>query len=205
MPRRYLVVALLLALADGVLIFQVSRVLTAAQPLPASPPPRVSKAGPPVPKGEAAPAPVPPLTTFGNVATKNLFHVDRREAPPPQQAAPLVPPAPKPRLFGVVKTGGGDIAYLEDPTTKKVHGYRVGDQIAGGQVNIIEDDRVKIQRGVETIEVLLRDPAKAQAVAAPGPRPSLPPALRPGSPTPPTAPRPTPLRRLPPRPGVPQG
>jgi hypothetical protein len=64
-------------------------------------------------------------------------------------------------------------AYVEDPVTKMVRGYQIGDTVAGWRLDQIREDRVVIagaERGM--LEVLLRDPGKprpalvASAVAA---------------------------------------
>ncbi len=72
------------------------------------------------------------------------------------------PPGPQPLLYGVV--AGGVVksrAYIEDPVTKAVRGYQIGDTVAGWRLEQIREDRVVIagaERG--TLEVLLRDPVK---------------------------------------------
>ena len=75
---------------------------------------------------------------------------------------------------------GAPIAYLEDPNTKRVGGYRVGDSVAGGMVQTISSEGVVINRPDGNMDVRLRDPGK------PRPTPvALPPggawALRPAS------------------------
>lgn len=126
----------------------------------------------------------PPLTAFVPVAEKNLFSPNRTEVvpeppkppPPPPGAAPAAPPAPKPRLYGIViGAGEGGRAYLEDPRTRKVFGYTIGDSVADSRLERIETDRVVMRRGSESFEVLLRDPTK--------PRPAPPPPVpAPGTP-----------------------
>ena len=57
------------------------------------------------------------------------------------------------------------IAYLEDPLTKRVAGYRIGDAIAGGTVKVITADNVVITRSDGNIDVRLRDPSKPRPIA----------------------------------------
>ncbi len=100
------------------------------------------------------------------IATRNLFSPTRTEAAvtAPAVQAPL---PPKPNLYGVVLGNVVRIAYLEDPLTKRVAGYRVGDPIAGGTVQTISDDRVVVIRPDGPVSVVLRDAAKPRpAVAA---------------------------------------
>ena len=168
----------------------------------------------------------PPAVAYSGIADKNLFSPTRTErgpepAPtvtpgrvmptPPQPPPP--PPPPKPFLNGVVVLDTGAIAYLEDPTTKKVAAYRVGDAIAGGTIESIAHDHVVLNRPSGRLEVRLRDPAKPRQVVTPQtpsrrepgaiPRPQVQPTP-PGQPGGvPTSPRPFPpnlLRRVPPPP-----
>ncbi|HVG79118.1 MAG TPA: hypothetical protein VNF03_13330 [Patescibacteria group bacterium] len=104
------------------------------------------------------------------MAARNLFSPTRTESPPAATVA-ASPVAIKPSLFGVVLRDGAPIAYLEDPNTKRVGGYRVGDSVAGGVVQTISSEGVVINRPDGNMDVRLRDPGK--------PRPT-PVALPPG-------------------------
>ena len=112
--------------------------------------------------------PVPVRTDATNVgslpvdgaASGDIFDPFRGSA----DAAPTGPP---PLLFGVVAGGGvKSRAYIEDPETKGVHGYQIGDTVAGWRLEQIREDRVVIAGARRAVlEVLLRDPVK--------PRPAL--------------------------------
>jgi hypothetical protein len=151
----------------------------------------------------AAPAPStapPPLTAYAVVAERNLFSPNRSEVTPeppkptvPTPTVAAAPPAPKPRLHGVIiGRDGGPRAYLEDPRTRKTFAYTIGDTVAESKVEQIGADRVVLRRGPETFEVLLRDPSKPRppplpatpipGVGAPTMPPGVP-AVPPGSPT----------------------
>jgi hypothetical protein len=161
----------LLALAAGA---GLVRELTRMPPLP-PPPPVVS---------EPAPRPVMvaarhqlsgPVETaqYAIIAVRNLFSASRAEQ---AEAEATVATGPKPYLHGVVLDGDQSRAYLEDPTTQRVSGYRVGDAVGGGTLVRILEDRVVIRRPEGLVEVILKDPAKPQpapaapaAPAAPGP------------------------------------
>lgn len=123
-----------------------------------------------------------PTTTWTTIATRNLFSPTRSEAPAGAAASFAPGPAlPRPQLYGVVLREGAPVAYLEDPATKRVAGYRIGDAIAGGTVQSISADRVVLQRPDGPVDVRLHDPAK--------PRPPAPPPAPDGAGTvPPTAP-----------------
>jgi hypothetical protein len=102
------------------------------------------------------------------IATRNLFSPTRTETPGTGVTGGPAIPVVKPSLHGVVLRDGAPIAYLEDPLTKRIAGYRIGDPIAGGTVQTISADAVVINRPDGAVDVRLRDPSK--------PRPAIPPA-----------------------------
>jgi hypothetical protein len=170
-----LVDALLIALA-AVLGASLYDAWTSAPPPPA-PEQAVAPAAeaPPPPD---APATRRPLSAYAVVAERNLFSPTRSEvaAEPPrpvtaQAGGPPAPPAPKPRLHGIVLLPDGNgRAYLEDVQRRRVLAYSVGDSVAGSRVEQIRPDRVVLRRGTETFEVLLHDPTKPRP---PAPRPGV--------------------------------
>ena len=171
MSKRLLLLNVLLVSGAAVFSVQLVRTFLAAPPLPSprgAPPPQA--AGPATEVRARVPV---PLAAYDGVASKNLFNPSRSEA-----GTASVAPTTKPLLYGIVLKDGAPAAFLEDPVTKKVTSYKVGDSLAGGQLERIEADRVVIRRGEGTFEVLLRDPQKPRAVAA-----AQPPAasLRPGA------------------------
>ena len=103
------------------------------------------------------------------IASGNLFNPSR------SSTGAAAPAGPRPLLYGVVAgEGAKSRAYVEDPVTKMVRGYQVGDIVAGWRLDQIREDRVVIagaERGM--LEVLLREPGKprpamvASAGAAP--------------------------------------
>jgi hypothetical protein len=159
MPRQLIAVnVLLVAISTAAVVYMV-REITAVPPAttvrsrPAAPaaPPTVEEA--PVPAG-----------SFTAVASRNLFSPTRTEAPPTAQAgAATAPVLPKPSLYGVVLRDNAPIAYLEDPTTKRVAAYRAGDTVAGGTEQLIAADHVVLTRPEGRVEVRLNDPAKPRA------------------------------------------
>lgn len=211
MSKRLLALNLVLAATSLVFAVQVVRILSAPGPLTVPSAPAASQMGAAL-KDEPAPAPgthakgVGALAAYGVVATKNLFNPSRSETP--AQAASLASAA-KPLLYGVVINGNTRLAYLEDPVSKRVFGYKIGDAVAGGQLEQIHEDRVVIRRPEGPMEVKLIDPRKPKPVVSPlaSPRaPTLPPGVSPApsitpppgvpSPAPQTGPRlPGPLLR----------
>jgi len=172
MPRRLILAnAVMLALA-GLFAFELYGALSGARPLPAPPAPRLAQpgAGEAGVPAQASAARSDPRPLYSVIATKNLFNPSRTEV---AAAAPGTPAVARPLLHGVVVNDGKSRAYLEDPASKKVFGYAVGDQVGGGRLETITDDRVVITRPEGAIEVMLRDPAKprpAAPTAPPSPR-----------------------------------
>jgi hypothetical protein len=153
------------------------------------------------PPGAPPAAPAPGNYTV--VTSRNLFSPTRTEAPvtPVVATPPPAPVLPKPNLFGVVLQDSTPIAYLEDPVTKRVARYRVGDSVAGGTVQTIGQDTVVLARPEGPVTVRLHDPTRPKPATPAGSTP----APMPGAPavTPPQGTVPggitTPLRRpLPP-------
>jgi hypothetical protein len=202
MPRRLVAANVVLAAVAAVLALYIARQFMAPMPLPVGGR-RAATSGA---VGPAIDAPRPPVSAYNVVAARNLFSPTRTEAPSGTLLAntPLV----KPNLFGVVVRESGSIAYLEDPTTKRVAGYRVGDRILGGTVQTIKADVVTIDAPGGPLDVRLHDPGKPRATPAAvsgTPQPSVAPAL-PGviPPAAPTTPPPAQVAQPPgPQPGQP--
>ena len=153
-----------LAAVSAVLIAYIARQLLTPTPLPVG--------GRRAAATTVVPAPVEtpraPAGAYGVVAARNLFNPSRSESASGATtvaASPLV----RPNLFGIVVRDGASVAYLEDPVTKRVVGYRVGDKVIGGTVQTIKSDSVVIERPEGPLDVRLRDPGKPRAVATPGP------------------------------------
>lgn len=166
MPRRLLVLNVLLAaIAVGAGAFIVSEVTTPPRtaPLRARTSPEATAPAPPAEKAPPAPA-----GAYSAVASRNLFSPTRTEAPVASQASRQAAAMPKPTLHGVVLRDGTPVAYLEDPMTKRVAGYRLGDSVAGGTVKAINADHVVLNRPEGAVDVRLRDPAKPRPAAPPG-------------------------------------
>ena len=179
-----------LAVVAAMLVLYIARQFMAPMPLPVG--------GRRAPTSGAVPPPIdaprPPVSAYNVVAARNLFSPTRTEAP----SSTLVTSTPlvKPNLFGVVVRESGSIAYLEDPTTKRVAGYRVGDRILGGTVQAIKADVVTIDAPGGALDVRLHDPGKPRATPAavaatpqPSVAPALPGVIPPSAPTTPPPPQ----------------
>jgi hypothetical protein len=171
--RLWLVNLILLAVAAGFVTLLV-RDLTRARALPPAPAPPQAQAPTPAEEKPSTPAPDEQLAAYNVIVAKYLFNPSRSEggsAP----AASAAPPPPKPTLLGVVVDGQKSVAYMEDASTKRVFGYKIGDSVSGGRLDAITDDKVVIVRPDGAVDVLLRDPTKPKPAAAPGaPQPATP-------------------------------
>jgi hypothetical protein len=192
--KQLLVVNVFLAAVAVFFALSLVRDLTHSRSLP--PPPAPRRAAPPssTDEGVESPGAGEKLAAYNVIVAKHLFNPSRSEGAPAATAAAAAPPAPKPLLLGVVLDGPRSRAYLEDPSTKRVFGYQIGDTVAGGRLDQIADDKVVIARSDGQMEVMLRDPSK--------PKPAPPTSA---TPTPPAGgpPQPGPRVQTPPAPGQP--
>jgi len=163
MPRRFVALNVVLAVMSALLLAYIARELLAPMPLPVGG--RRAAATTVVPP--ALEMPRAPAGSYTVVAARNLFNPSRSESASGTTTTAAVPLA-RPSLFGVVVRDGASIAYLEDPVTKRVVGYRVGDKLIGGTVQTIKADSVVIERPEGPLDVRLRDPGKPRSGAAPG-------------------------------------
>ncbi len=149
----------------------LGRELAASRPLPGvsqtQPAPAVAAA--PVGAGLVAPLVAPredssanlDSSAYGVIVSRNLFDPSRSAV-----SATAGPPGVRPLLYGVVAGAGvASRAYVEDPVTKLVRGYLIGDTVAGWRLDQIGEDRVVIVGpGHERLDVFLRDATKPAPV-----------------------------------------
>ena len=180
MTKRVVGFNLGLATLGLILAVALGRELVRPQPLPESAQLKPATAAAVAPAGKARVQPLSDSSAVGDasanrgsladevIASGNLFDPSR------SSAGATGPTGPRPLLFGVVAGEGvKGRAYVEDPESKVVRGYQIGDTVAGWRVTQIREDRVVIT-GAEggMLEVLLREPGKpgptlfASAVAA---------------------------------------
>ena len=179
MPRRLLAINVVLACVAVLCVALIVKQLATSRP-PAAARGRapVGSSANPAPAGDSK---LPPQA-YSVIATRNLFSPTRSETAGPGTAGVAQAPVVKPNLHGVVLREGSPIAYLEDPLTKRIAGYRIGDPIAGGTVQTISADAVVISRPDGMVDVRLRDPSKPRpAPPQPGPAGRPGPAACPGS------------------------
>jgi hypothetical protein len=180
MSRGLIVLNAAFALIALAAIGYVVRELRAPAPAPDVARRPVPAAAPAVPAARAA-AETPP-GAYSVVAARNLFSPTRTEAPPSPVAAG--PTTVKPSLYGILVSETFLVAYLEDPITKRVAGYRIGDSVAGGKLTQIAADFVVLNRPDGDVNVRLREPFKPRS--APAARPGqggIPTPAVPGAPS----------------------
>src|SRR5438093_3386148 len=163
MPRRLLAVNVVLAGVSLLCVSLIVKQLIGSRPAAPSRsrPPAAALAAP----QSAAGSPRLPAQAYSVIATRNLFSPTRSEMPGAGMAGGPAVNVVKPSLHGVVLRDGAPIAYLEDPLTKRIAGYRIGDPIAGGTVQTISADAVVIARPDGVVDVRLRDPSKPRPPA----------------------------------------
>src|SRR5213593_3422346 len=168
MPRRLVAINVVLAGVSVLCIALIVKQIASGRPTaaPRSRPPVAAPAEPP-PAGDSR----QPAQAYNVIAARNLFSPTRSETTGPATVGNAPALVAKPNLHGVVLREGSPIAYLEDPLTKRIAGYRVGDPIAGGTVQTISADAVVISRPDGMVDVRLRDPSKPRPAP---PQPSQP-------------------------------
>jgi type II secretory pathway component PulC len=96
----------------------------------------------------------PPLPQFDVIVEKNPF----KQPPPmpPQRIGlqPVPPPAPLPTLVGTVLVDEERRAMLSDKGKQEI--YAVNQEVAGGVITEIRDDRIMYKRGDESVEIFLK-------------------------------------------------
>jgi hypothetical protein len=123
----------------------------------------------------------PPIGQFDVLFEKNPF----KQPPPPRAMPPGVappgpPPPPLPTLIGTVFVDDERRAILSEKGKGNI--YSVGQEVAGGKLTAIKEDRVIFKRGEVESEITLKAP------------------IKPGTATPPSVPAAAPQAVLPPLP-----
>jgi hypothetical protein len=154
--------------------------------------PVLSSASAPKPSPEAATlafvsTPRPPLAQFDVLLEKNPFK--QPPPPPPQRGVPprlAPPPAPLPTLVGTILVDDQRRAIVSDKGKAEI--YSIGQEVAGGTLTAIREDRVLFKRGDVTSELTLRAPIQP-GQAAPPPPPAASPQPDPSTVAPPQPPQ----------------
>lgn len=174
--------------------------------------------------GVSAPAPAIPRDAYKPIAEKNIFHPDRQEFPVSATGQMRSSARPQVALHGIVLGRDYQSATIVNPGRSLMKGEReaktvkLGDRIGDYQVSKIQEDRILLDSGEDSFEVLLYDPSapkKRVEVKTPAPAVSVTssaggpsPASGPSPPSspgaPPRAPVPSPAQAFRPAPQIPQ-
>lgn len=90
-----------------------------------------------------------------------------RAAAGPVAAAPRREPASRPILYGIVLRGEDSVAYMEDPRTGRVSGFKRGDRVGAGVLATIEERHVTIQAPSGAVQIRVDDPKPGGGPPAP--------------------------------------
>lgn len=86
--------------------------------------------------------------------------------PSPAAPGPGLDPAARPILYGIVLRGEDSVAYLEDPRTRRVTGFKRGDALGDGVLETIEERHVTVRMPSGPIRIRVDDPKPGQAAPA---------------------------------------
>lgn len=165
MSRQLLAISVVFAVVSVLCVAYIVRQLLLPMPMPIPAPP--TRTATPGVLATTAELSRPTPGAWSVVVARNVFSPMRTEAAGPATPGVASSLALKPNLYGVVLREDGPIAYLEDPLTKRVGGYRIGDAIAGGIVKSIGADNVVIARPDGRMDVQLHDVTRVRT-AQPG-------------------------------------
>jgi hypothetical protein len=107
----------------------------------------------------------PPLAQFDVLLEKNPF---KQPPPMPAQSFSAPPPPPLPTLVGTILVDQERRAILSDKGKANI--YTMGQDVAGGVIVEIKEDRISFKRGDTTREIILKA-AIESAVAVPAKAP----------------------------------
>ncbi len=127
----------------------------------------------------------PPATQFDVLVERNPFKQPPPQLQrPPHPGAPPPPPVPLPALIGTIIVDDERRAVLADKGKSDI--YVIGQEVAGGTLTAISEDRALFKRGDVVSELTLKSPI--QPAGAPPKGPAGQPAPQPVSAPPPPVP-----------------
>ncbi len=177
MGKRLRLLNLTLGLVAVLIAAALAKTSVMPAPLPSSSAaPRSSQDPPAV---AFIPTARPPLAQFDVLLEKNPF-----KQPPPTPVRPAMPgpppppPRPLPVLMGTILVDDERRAILSDKGKSQL--YTIGQEVGGGVISEIKEDRIMLKKGDETIELMLKAaigsaPPAAEKASAPPPPVSVPP------------------------------
>ncbi len=123
-----------------------------AASIPDRPVPKLSQEATPL---AFAPLARPPLAQFDVIVEKNPFKQPPL-VPPPRIGLqkPALPPAPLPTLVGTILVDEERRAIISDKGKQGI--YAVSQEVAGGVIIEIKEDRIMYKRGDESVDIFLK-------------------------------------------------
>lgn len=86
---------------------------------------------------------------------------------PPVPTAPRAASAAVPLLYGIVLRGEDSVAYMEDPRTRRVTGFKRGDTVGAGVLERIEERHVTVRLPSGPVDIRVDAPKPGGTVLAP--------------------------------------
>ena len=108
-------------------------------------------------------------TVYNVIVQNDLFRPSR--SAPQVDEIPLQILANPPKLYGTIIMGNDKSAILEDSNTKTTRLYRLNDLFGGFTISDIQDNKVVLSMGDESIEIKLRE---IKTITAPRQQPFMP-------------------------------
>ncbi len=90
------------------------------------------------------------------ITEKDIFRSSRTSSLLGANGNPEIPPANPPTLFGTIIVGAEKTALLKEEAGKAAKMYRLNESVSGYMIVDIQDDKVLLEAGGQTIEVKLR-------------------------------------------------
>ncbi|MGH7369812.1 MAG: hypothetical protein ACREIN_02885 [Candidatus Methylomirabilaceae bacterium] len=113
-----------------------------------------------------------PLSDFDVLLEKNRFKQPPPLPPPPTSKQPQRPAAPLPTLVGTILVDDERRAILSDKGKADI--YSIGQEVAGGVITGIREDRITYRRGEESKEIFLKAAIETTPPSATSGQPTAP-------------------------------
>ncbi|MEW6714677.1 MAG: hypothetical protein AB1306_06260 [Nitrospirota bacterium] len=94
--------------------------------------------------------------SFSVIAEKDIFRPSRTAPLQGANGNAVMPPKNPPTLFGTIIVGAEKTALLKEEAGKTAKMYRLNESVSGYMIVDIQDDKVLLEAGGQTIEVKLR-------------------------------------------------
>jgi hypothetical protein len=120
---------------------------------------------------------VPHVVESTPAGLRIVFRAPVTAAPSASARAALTPPVPTPPrvaapaavplLYGIVLRGEDSVAYMEDPRTRRITGFKRGDPVGAGVLERIEERHVTVRLPSGPVDIRVDAPKPGGTVPAP--------------------------------------